>query len=167
MRIWLTADTHFGHTALVHEFCARPADYESRILRHWRDRVSADDLIIHLGDVIVGSPDIWTTLNQTLPGRKILVLGNHDRKSTSWYLSNGFEFCCREFVWRLYGVDILFSHEPTHEGTFDLNIHGHLHSGLHRSAQRDERHYLVSLEETHYQPVPLKSAVEAWRGGHS
>jgi calcineurin-like phosphoesterase family protein len=125
--------------------------------------VTEDDLVIHLGDVVVGKATDWSSVIPELPGRKVLVLGNHDRKTPSWYMANGFEFCCVEFSWEIFGLRILFSHEPRDVGQFDLNIHGHLHLGRHREHKRDKRHYLVALENTSYQPRTLKRIVENWK----
>jgi calcineurin-like phosphoesterase family protein len=168
MRILVITDTHFGHRALVEKYESRPPDFETRIKQNWQKMVNNDDLVIHLGDVVVGKTTDWTSLVPTLPGQKVLVLGNHDKKSTSWYMANGFNFCCLEFFWEVFGVRILFSHEPREEGQFDLNIHGHLHlPESHRKYKTGKRHFLVSLEETNYQPRPLKSIVAAWRKSNS
>lgn len=167
MKIFVTTDTHFGHYSLADEYRARPGDFEKRIVRNWRRMIGDDDLVIHLGDVVVGRSVDWTSIVPSLSGRKILVLGNHDRKSISWYLGNGFDFCCSSFVWEVFGLRILLSHEPAFEGTFDLNIHGHLHGGRHREYGCDARHHLLSLEDTSYQPRLLKSLVNEWRKSNS
>lgn len=163
MRTFVIGDTHFGHRALATRYGARPLDFEDRILRHWRNLVSEGDLVIHLGDVVVGRAPDWMATIAQLPGRKILVVGNHDTKPIHWYMSNGFDFCCQRFCWRSLGLRILFTHEPSAAGEFDLNIHGHLHLGRHRECHRDHRHLLFALEETAYQPRTLESLVRAWK----
>ncbi len=165
MQIYLITDTHFGHKALIERFGSRPADFEMRIVHNWHSTVGADDMVIHLGDVIVGEGSSgWTETVRGLPGRKVLVHGNHDAKSHLKYMENGYSFSCLYFSWHMFGHDILFSHEPVPEGPFDLNIHGHLHAGGHREERLPpERHFLLSLEEEQYTPVPLEAVVNRWR----
>lgn len=167
MQIYVITDTHFGHKALIERFGIRPVDFESRIINNWHNRVRDEDMVIHLGDVIVGKDSSgWTETVRGLPGRKVLVHGNHDAKSHLKYLENGYTFSCLQFAWHMYGLDLLFSHEPVLEGSFDLNIHGHLHTGEHRDeGPLCERHFLLSLEEEGYAPMPLETIVNRWRRG--
>jgi calcineurin-like phosphoesterase family protein len=162
MNIFIISDTHFGHTALHERYKVRPADYEEKIVLYWKKIIQPQDLVIHLGDLFVGNPESWVAWLPELPGRKILVLGNHDSKSIVWYMSNGFDFCCKEFTWKRHGLRILFSHIPKSEGDFDINIHGHLHEGRHRECNTDDRHVLVSLEHTLYQPLKLDKMIDSW-----
>ena len=162
MRIFVIADTHFGHKALADKYQSRPPDFAKKIIVNWKRTVKPEDVIIHLGDVTVGTSTDWALVIPDLPGRKILVLGNHDRKSESWYMSNGFDFCCDNFTWHMFGLDIAFSHEPLFTGQFDLNIHGHLHLNRHREIETDTRHFLFSLENTSYQPLLLETIIKEW-----
>lgn len=162
MRILIISDTHFGHINLSKKYQERPPDFEEKISRNWNRMATPDDMIIHLGDVFVGNPKSWQNIVSKLKGRKILVKGNHDEKSNNWYLSNGFSFVCDSFVWVKYGYSILFSHKPTPEGDFDINIHGHLHEGKHRDLPVDHRHFLISLEKNGYQPMLLKTIIKKW-----
>jgi calcineurin-like phosphoesterase family protein len=163
MKIFVTTDTHFGHKALADTFEARPLDFEDRIIRNWQRMIRPEDLVVHLGDVVVGKAFDWKTTISSLTGRKILVIGNHDKKTAIWYMKNGFDFCCSQFSWAMYGLTIILSHFPLANGSFDLNIHGHLHGGRHREFDVDQRHHLLSLEETGYQPRLLESIVKEWR----
>src|ERR1700680_93291 len=130
--------------------CLRPVDYTQRSLKRWKHVVQPTDLIIHCGDVINGPKrEVKATLD-SLPGRKILIRGNHDRdKSNKWWMENGFEFACDSFVMG----KVLFTHEPANAiirsdgrrpyemldecpemGIFglpdgcEINVHGHLHN---------------------------------------
>ena len=163
MKIFCIADTHFSHDALVTEFDSRPPEFEKKIIRFCKSFIKEDDLLIHLGDVMVGSPDRWFEIIPEIPGRKILVVGNHDRKSYHWYMTNGFLFACESFEWAIYGLRILFTHEPVSKGNFDLNIHGHLHVNQHRESKEGNRSFLLSLEESNYQPQQLDSIIKKWQ----
>jgi calcineurin-like phosphoesterase family protein len=163
MRIFVISDTHFGHKALAAEYLSRPENFTRKTIENWNRLVNKDDLIIHLGDVALGGPKIWEETVSILPGRKILVSGNHDKKNLSWYMANGFDFCCSSFNWNYFGVKIVFSHEPQFEGSFELNIHGHLHLNRHKEYETDQRHYLLALENSGYQPLLLETIVNEWK----
>lgn len=53
MRTWFTADTHFGHAAILRH-CRRPiadvAAMDSAIIDRINQRVATDDTLYHLGD---------------------------------------------------------------------------------------------------------------------
>ena len=78
--LWLTSDTHLGHP-----FVARLRGYEtaeehdSAFRSMWLRRVAEDDDVWLLGDVALGGWRDRLPLFRRLPGRKHLVLGNHDR----------------------------------------------------------------------------------------
>lgn len=164
MRIFVIADTHFNHRRLL-EIGNRPTDYEARIDRAWRRGVGDDDVVIHAGDVAVGDDAAAHARLAALPGRKWLVLGNHDRRSFNWYLSRGWNSVSHGLRLELFGHRILVTHLPAAlDGWFTLNIHGHLHGDTHRHSEfaglLTERHCLVALERTGYSPVLLSSLVE-------
>ncbi len=163
MKTFVITDTHFFHGDLYSKFHERPKDFQEKIVKSWYRDVTDDDLVLHLGDVLIGSTTDWKTIVPGLPGRKILIKGNHDNKSNDWYMSNGFDFCCDSFDLKKFGLNIHFSHIPATQGNFDLNIHGHLHAGRHHTEVTvDERHYLLSLEHLGYHPHLLKTLVQNW-----
>jgi len=136
MKIFALSDTHFGHTKM-YEIFGRPVDYESRILRSLSK--NKGDLLIHCGDFCIGKDHIHIKdFMHAAAGfdKKILVRGNHDKKSDAWYIENGFDVVCEIFWARHFGRQIIYSHMPVLEPskmTFaphfdpDINIHGHLH----------------------------------------
>jgi calcineurin-like phosphoesterase family protein len=134
MKLWVIADTHFYHEN-IKRYQSRPDDFNEQIIRNWNKLVAYDDVVIHLGDVILGR-DQETTLPSimaTLPGKKILCRGNHDPKPAEWYMDRGFDFACDYFVYK----DLAFSHAPLTPLPFralssnpqpvSRNIHGHFH----------------------------------------
>lgn len=160
---WLITDTHFNHAAVVkEEFCNRPADHGEIMIKWLRHYLTPQDTLIHLGDVIFDRAyELHTMLAQVECRSKILVRGNHDRKSNNWFLNNGFDFVCTMLV-----IDnILLSHKPQkHWPTgVTVNIHGHFHNTDHRSKEPEfnefwdsKRHKLLAMEYTDYKPVKLQ-----------
>ena len=145
MKVRLVSDTHWNEKdgSPMRTHCLRPVDYTQKSLKRWKHVVQPDDLVIHCGDVINGAKREVKGILDSLPGRKILVRGNHDRdKTNKWWMENGFEFACDSFVLN----NILFTHEPANAivksngnrpyGMLEeslpndctVNIHGHLHN---------------------------------------
>ena len=176
MKYWLTTDTHFGHTDKMVEYCGRPKDYEDKIF-NGLELLGDEDVLIHLGDICIGDDEKWSEqiYNECMLGQMILVRGNHDNKSDSWYYEHGWSFVCDTFSLKKYGLNILFSHTPQPIGDFDLNIHGHFHNALPRLLKGDwkadgekerneqdlinlttDKHKLLALEYTDYKPVELQ-----------
>ena len=85
--IWFISDTHFNHSNFLKFTDAdgkliRPFDtieqMNELIMGNWADTVKPGDIIYHLGDVYFGSHDEAGKMLRKLPGRKRLIVGNHD-----------------------------------------------------------------------------------------
>jgi calcineurin-like phosphoesterase family protein len=100
-----------------------------------------------------------------IPGRKILIRGNHDEgHSASWWMNNGWDFCCDGMIYR----GVWLSHKPSDflPPGCNLAVHGHLHNiwhGFHpeenesplphRKLLKNPWQRLFAIEYTQYQPV--------------
>lgn len=148
MNTFITADLHFDHKALIEKGC-RPQNVDKLIIDNWNKAVKPNDTVIVLGDVTWSS----NTHMDELTGHKILVKGNHDHKSVSWYMNHGFDFACESLSMHLCNMNILFTHKPISSIGFGeniLNIHGHLHDMKHPYDAWDNYRYLVVLERNGY-----------------
>jgi len=153
---WLITDTHFFHDEMV-KFCGRPHNFTELILTNLKHLVAEQDLLIHLGDVIFYQYPKLNGLMNSIKGRKVLTLGNHDRKSPRWYMNNGgFDFAAE-----LFQIDdTIFSHRPISPlpSGVRLNIHGYWHNTYHHKIPEFynvEQYRLLSIEKTNYKPVNL------------
>lgn len=163
MKVWLITDTHFGHDKMV-DFCGRPVDFADRILSHLGSMVHEDDLLIHLGDVCIGDDMMWhDRLDDSIPNvPKILIRGNHDRKSDHWYMSHGWIYVSEIIGNHYFGKKVLLSHFPIHDIGYEINIHGHFHNSDHRRQEpelvaiKNEKQKLLAIENTDYKPVLLE-----------
>jgi calcineurin-like phosphoesterase family protein len=178
MKTYIITDTHFFHTRLE-EYCNRPKNATELIIKNWKKTVTGNDLVIHLGDVIFKEERSLKEILDELPGRKILVLGNHDSKSFKFYNEHGFDFTCLKFDYKHFGIRILFSHHPrkinykTKSGKWYVNIHGHMHtytpSEISEMGRDDElinyrkNNIKVALEEHNYQPILLDTIISKWK----
>ena len=126
--IYIITDTHIGHANMV-RLCGRPENFSELVLAAWEKRVKPEDTVIHLGDIAWGDEHLARVM--AMPGKKILVRGNHDPHSLEEYMDRGFALACNEFAMNLDGMKVLFTHRPRFGHTADINIHGHQHD-LHR-----------------------------------
>jgi len=167
---FITSDLHFEHKRLP-SFGTRPVGFEEIIVQNWNKTVSADDYVFMLGDLTLGNKEKTLYHCLRLNGNKYMLLGNHDKKSTKWYLECGFTVV--DPVFKIFRDDkgsearILFTHEPvfpmpkdTHVGKkkiFYYNIHGHRHGNIHHGGDLPltDRHIDMSAECTNLTPVPL------------
>ena len=159
MKYWVMSDWHLGHTAKMVEYCGRPWDYNDRILKSM-EAISSEDCLIFLGDVCIGRDDYW---NSTLPThfKKVLVKGNHDRKSCSWYMNHGWDMVVDSFTLNMYGKKLIFSHVPLEEVPEGyLNIHGHCHNDDRYVLTPDK--ILVKCEHD-YRPVLLNKLFDNYQ----
>lgn len=150
MTVYFTSDLHLGHrlVAGLRGYEGRAIDHDDRIRFGWEMRVGPKDDVWVLGDLAASSPTYALEFIATLPGRKHLVAGNHDRchpmhrDAHNWqrrYLEvfDSVQPFARR---RIDGRDVLLSHfpytrdrgEPRHvqwrlrdEGSWLL--HGHTH----------------------------------------
>ncbi len=138
IRFCCISDTHFGHDKLVKEGL-RKENFEDDILEDIENSVRPGDVLIHLGDVSFYDHPRWhkmfTGLCRLIGCKCWLILGNHDKKSNSWYMNQGWDFIGNAIELKLYGLELYLSHKPVLEHTihssdmFDYNIHGHIHDG--------------------------------------
>ena len=179
MNYWIITDTHFGHKKME-EYCGRPSDFEKRIFQGLK-KIKPDDVVIHLGDFCIGEDSKWHDLwNSALfSNKRILVKGNHDKKSNTWYYSHGWHAVVDSFNLNYNGKLITFSHIPI-KGIQNINIHGHFHNNLHRlledkyvvegEKERNDKDFplelydkniykLLAIEDTKYEPILLDNLI--------
>jgi calcineurin-like phosphoesterase family protein len=82
-QLWISSDTHFNHKNIIKY--GRPEDFEEQIKDGLKD-ISGNDILIHLGDVCIGKDAENNEYLSNIKGKHILVKGNHDNKSTNFYL---------------------------------------------------------------------------------
>lgn len=158
---------HWNHDNII-KYENRPLDFNELIIKNWRELVLPNDIVYHLGDVIFKREGELKYILGQLPGRKILIQGNHDRNKSFWYIEKGFESVHKYYT---TSNGILLSHKPLdikeieksggHKISF--NIHGHFHNKQREELSRSkagypfysEKHKLLSIEIEDYKPVLL------------
>lgn len=92
---FVISDTHFGHESITtfepsrlqHMTESGFDNHDEWLIEQWNSTVKPDDIVLHLGDFAFKNIQ---NVQHKLNGRKILILGNHDRKGHQTYTA--FEF---------------------------------------------------------------------------
>jgi len=124
-QVWFGSDLHFGHKNIQRfrgEFISSEQENRERIKADWNKVVGKNDTVYILGDACF----TMDTINEFghLPGRKVLIRGNHDLLDTQVYL---------KYFDHVYGLlkykEFWLSHAPIHPDELrgKVNLHGHVH----------------------------------------
>jgi calcineurin-like phosphoesterase family protein len=109
-------------------------DMREKMISEWNERVGTADTVYILGDIAFMSGFDASLVMMRLNGIKILVEGNHDRKTLmDVNFRNAFKEVHKYLDINYDGHKIVMSHYPflewdqMHRGA--LHFHGHLHGG--------------------------------------
>jgi len=170
-KTFVISDTHFNHAGILEfkDYIGKPVrgfdsveQMNQCMLDNWNDTVGPKDTVIHCGDVLFGLDKVdWLTANfAKLPGKKRLVLGNHDNPK---HLAPFFKDIQ---MWiDMSDKGFLFSHTPQHPSTLAeshrfgtgkvLNVHGHIHT----NPSPEGPYKCVCVEQTNFTPVDIEELV--------
>ena len=164
---WVISDTHFYHERIL-GYCQRPFnsidEMNEAIIKNWNSVIGRDDIVYILGDFCFGNKEMLTNIVSRLNGRKILILGNHDRLTKSAYLDVGFETVTKNPM--IVDSDFILSHHPIQGdlGKF-YNIHGHKHK-LPSEAQFSPKHFDIGVDDHNFFPHNLDTVIKTlYKGG--
>ena len=153
MKYWLISDTHFNHEN-IEKWGGRSGDWQEKL---WSglNKIPIRDILIHLGDVCIGNDNEVHNKIQAVAGhaKKILVLGNHDKKSKQWYHEHGWDFVCDGLEILFQGHYLHLTHRPARpQGNTTWNIHGHTHTNV-----LEGPYVNVCVEHTGYAPLSFEA----------
>ena len=124
--VYFIGDPHFGHTNIIKFRTQFPSEgvHRKYIITNWCDRITKRDVVYVMGDAAFtqeGLDDFGL-----LPGRKILIKGNHDLLPTEAYLK-----VFEEIHGALAYKGLWLTHIPVHPQELygRSNVHGHCHRG--------------------------------------
>lgn len=171
MRDWVdrvthfTSDQHFWHGKII-EKCSRPfRDWDhmnEELVRRYNEVVPEDGFVVWVGDTFFRQKrELVQPLLSSLHGQKVLVRGNHDRKSSSWFVRMGFDSVHDRLDALWEDAHVVVQHHPELKAGGPV-IHGHTHStsrvswaGVH-----------VGVDAWDYRPATRQQVVElmkTWR----
>lgn len=83
MKIWFTADTHFGHGNVI-RYNQRPfssvSEMDNALIENWNEVVQPNDTIYHLGDFTLLGKKLAENYFQRLNGRIHVIPDGHDQR---------------------------------------------------------------------------------------
>ena len=169
-RIFFTSDNHFFHGNIL-QYCNRPfhnlEKMAETLIENYIKTVNKNDLCIWLGDITIKRDSLnkekIKNIITYLPGKKILIKGNHDYYSDEFYKECGFI----NILDKIISKDFVIIHDPKRMGQFRSNekkyyLHGHMHYNS-PSPYRDKfdmwmnnkNVYDVGVDANHFAPVSL------------
>lgn len=163
--VYFWSDQHFGHQNVI-KYCNRPfkdkEHMDKAMLINYNETVQDEDLVVWVGDIAFSGVNEYRQLLANLPGKKVLIMGNHDfdRKNklkdfgifsevymaTSFYMTIQNKIC--NLILSHYPIDTELLPENT------LNIHGHIHDKV-----ADFKNINVSVEHTNYKPIDITKII--------
>lgn len=177
--VFLTSDTHFGHTNIC-KFTnydgspVRPWDdvqeMDEEMVKRWNDTVGPNDKVYHLGDVVINRKAL--AIMDRLNGDKVLIRGNHDIFRLSDYTP---------YFRDVRGCHVMngmiLTHIPISKDSlsrFGCNIHGHTHGNRVRkmrgvnvktgeilySDEIDPDYFSVCVEHTDFTPILFEKVIQ-------
>ena len=171
--IFLTSDTHFGHDR---EFLFGPRgftnihDHDETIIANWNSVVGTDDIVYHLGDVMLNDNEHGMECLKRLNGQIKIIIGNHDTaKRVELYKTlPNVEVIGYATVIKYKKYNIYLSHHPTMTSNLEgsahlrehlLNMYGHTHQRANFYEDRPYMHH-VGLDSHNNTPVSIDDALE-------
>ena len=128
--VYFGSDWHFSK--FVHQTRSMKYNYvrSKDILSKYKKMIkNENDIFIFLGDLSYIGKKNTKNINECLeqikylPGKKILVKGNHDASSDKMYRQLGFNYVTD----KLEIGKCIFTHKPDEITGEQINIHGHIH----------------------------------------
>lgn len=145
MRIFNTADLHFGHKSILKyrtQFSSIE-EHDNLILDKF-SKLNKNDIVIVHGDFIFKSPqyDYYIEKLSRMSCRIKVILGNHD--SVQLYKETRIpkmEICLPLYTYK----DFWLSHCPIHPNEMRSRI-GNIHGHTHYYSMKEKEYYCVSLD---------------------
>lgn len=172
-KIFLTSDTHFGHDR---EFLWGPRgftnsqEHDEAVIKNWNETVSPDDIVYHLGDLMLGDNAHGIECVERLNGHIKLIRGNHDTDAR-WKLYGALpnvELIGWADVIKYKKYNFYLSHHPTLTSNLEkaphlrmhlINLYGHTHQ-MGKFYQDMPFMFHVGLDSNDNRPILLDDAIE-------
>lgn len=172
------SDPHFGHANVI-QYSSRPfgcvEEMNAILVDNYNAAVQPGDTCLWVGDCFLCSFDVAAGFMRRLNGRKILVLGNHDRSALR--MSDlGFDVVTNALTLRIAGQPVRVSHLPyrgmdsrepkrsdddkekvgslptwERRGAAEWLLHGHTHSKKRQQGQAIH----VGVDAWDYRPASI------------
>lgn len=142
------SDTHFFHAGVI-QYCNRPyktvAEMHEKMIKVWNSTVMPNDIVYVVGDFGFCNIQDGKSVLDKLNGRKILVLGNHDKDGLEKFEKMGFETVVNELTITLFKKKIKLCHYPyfTWKDWFRMHILNQKITCFDRRPARTDEDWLI------------------------
>ena len=175
-KIFVTSDTHFGHDR---EFVWGPrgftnyVDHDTAIIERWNAVVGPDDIVYHLGDVMLGDNNYGIGCLALLNGHIKIIPGNHDTASRLELYKKvpNVEVLGLAEMIKYKKYNFYLSHHPTLTSNLEkapylrmhlINLFGHTHQ-QNKFYMSMPFMFHVGMDSNNCTPVLLDDAIEAMK----
>jgi calcineurin-like phosphoesterase family protein len=158
-KIWLTADTHFGHFNII-KYCNRPfttiEEHDQSLVENWNLLVKSKDTVYHLGDL--GMSDTVLRILPKLKGNIHLIKGNHDQSKV--WTDKRFRFVKDTHMIKYQGISFWMAHYAHRTwpkmARGCIHTYGHSHGNLPGYLRSLD----VGVDLWDYAPVDLDTIID-------
>lgn len=171
--IFFTSDTHFFHEQdflYAPRGCSSTEEMTEKIVKRWNEVVHDNDIVYHLGDVLMGHYD--ANVLKRLNGSIILIRGNHDtdKKLSGIYETGKLvtnDIKTSELI-KFGKLSLFLCHYPVLTANFDdrhfsqhvINLHGHTHQTKNWFMPGNPFTYHVGLDSHDCYPVHIETVIQ-------
>lgn len=173
MNIYVTSDTHFGHDR---EFLFKPRgfssieEHDTEVIKRWNARVGPEDIVYHLGDVMLGNNEYGMNCLKQLNGHIKIIPGNHDTSTRLklYATLENVEVLSLAEALKYNKYNFYLSHHPTMTSNLEksphlrmhlINLFGHTHQ---TKMFYEDMPYMfhIGMDSNNCTPVLLDDAIE-------
>ena len=122
---------------------------DEEIIRRWNSRVTADDVVFHLGDFSLSKGSDVKKYMARLNGTIVWIKGNHDSKTIIKDLTIQFG----GKMWQLV-------HEPQ-DSAWEFVLHGHVHNNWKIKKTHRQTLVNVGVDVHNFYPITMNEIIEA------
>jgi calcineurin-like phosphoesterase family protein len=167
-QIWITSDTHLGHDR---DFIwglrgfKNVYEHDEEIIKRWNSVVREEDIVYHLGDVMLGDNSYGLSCLKQLNGYIYIALGNHDTdvRETLYQQCHNVVDVEMGYRFKIGKRNFILSHYPQLVANIGsdkpiYSLHGHTHS---KEKWSDVYHaYNVNLDAHDCTPVNINKILK-------
>lgn len=154
---YVIADLHLGHNRVSEMRDFRSADEHDAALEDaWFDTVTGADAVWLLGDIAFNLRGLMRLANW--PGRKKLVIGNHDRAGLREEARKVYKSIC---AYACVDRNVLLAHIPIHPRSLYPRFRGQIHGHTHHMGSPEPGYFSVCPEKIGLAPILLRDAIAA------
>jgi len=151
------SDLHLGHKNMaIHRGFNNEEECDEHLIKQWNSIIkSPKQLVYILGDISMEKSKDYYKLDKLI-GRKIVVLGNHDRHQDIRELLKYVENVAGMIDYKGF----ILTHCPIHSTELLEKYRGNIHGHNHDNYIDNLRYFNVACEQINYQPKTIEELIE-------